>query len=156
MLICGYVKMCSKQAFTLYFCDPQKSADERAVLMYVWIRVCESTDTALPHAILRELCDIGSSVFRSPTEDRWKECANAARKVVRGAATRFTVVKVGEQESLAVVARAALQDIKGSSCRRCEGSLCDLRCDDHWLSGRSFRVCVCVCACVRVCLCVVV
>jgi hypothetical protein len=122
--------------------------------MSVWIRVRESTDTALPHAIVREFCDIGSSVFRSPTEDRWKERANAARKVVRGAATRFTVVKVGEQESLAVVARAALQDIKGSSCRRREGSLCDLRCDDHWLSGRSFRVCVCVC--VRACVCVFV
>ena len=72
----------------------------------------ESTDTALPHAILREFCDIGSSMFRSPTEERKAKRTKLARKVAKGGAERFTVVKAGEQESFTDVARMALQDIK--------------------------------------------
>ena len=80
--------------------------------MSVWIRVRESTDTALPHAKLREFCDIGSSMLRSPTEERKRDRVATARKAVKGGSARYTVVRVGEQESFSDVARAALQDIK--------------------------------------------
>jgi membrane-bound lytic murein transglycosylase B len=80
--------------------------------MSVWIRVRESSDTALPHAILREFCDIGKSILRSPTEERKQDRVAAARKAVKGGAARYTVVRVGEGDSFPDIARASLQDIK--------------------------------------------